>query len=216
MRIVDVPSRALLWIHPNMGVPSVPCSGRKMHVGMVLPPATVVGLTALLIGTVFVAATAEEARPTATQIFNPNAGFDSWLVQNMVSYGIKSQKMAEQGNKTLLLSDVKAAESSSLIITVRQDGRGDFKKVSDAVKSVPSGNTCRTIIKIYKGVYKERFKIDRSRPFITLYGDPLNMPTISGYGTAKQYGTYESATVSVDADNFVAVNIIFEVLQYLI
>lgn len=66
----------------------------------------------------------------------------------------------------------------------------------------------------------------RTLPFITLTGnvtgDP-DPPTITGNDTASAYGkdgkplrTLQSATVAVDADYFVAVNIKFEVIRFLL
>ncbi|KAL0282487.1 UNVERIFIED_CONTAM: Pectinesterase 1, partial [Sesamum radiatum] len=45
--------------------------------------------------------------------------------------------------------------------------------------------------------------------FITLYGDPKNMPVMVFDGTAKQFGTLESGTLTVESDYFSAVNLKF-------
>ncbi|KAF5458614.1 hypothetical protein F2P56_022633, partial [Juglans regia] len=118
----------------------------------------------------------------------------------------------EEASKHTLFNNALIASLSKApmkIIKVRKDGAGDFKTVTDAVESIPSGNTDRVIIYIAGGNYKEKVVVDRSKPFVTFYGKPGNMPTITYDGTAKKYGTWESATVAIESDNFMAVNIIF-------
>jgi len=100
------------------------------------------------------------------------------------------------------------AEAEPQIIKVKKDGSGDFDTITKAIESVPSGNTKRVIISIGAGSYREKIKIERTKPFITFYGDPKNMPTLTFDGTAKQYGTVDSATLIVESDYFVAANIV--------
>ncbi|XP_009789874.1 pectinesterase 1-like [Nicotiana sylvestris] len=102
-----------------------------------------------------------------------------------------------------------AAEANKTIIKVRADGSGEFKTLTDAINSIPQGNKRRVIISIGGGNYTEKVKIDRYKPFITLYGDPKNVPNIIFNGTAKDYGTVDSATVVVESEYFSAVNINF-------
>lgn len=104
------------------------------------------------------------------------------------------------------------AESKPRIVTVRQDGTGDFKTIMDAVNTIPEGNTQRTILRIAPGFYKEKVFVNRSKPFVTFYGDdPRSNPVISYGATAAQVGTWDSATVAVESEYFMAANIIFEV-----
>ncbi|CAH9100793.1 unnamed protein product [Cuscuta epithymum] len=101
------------------------------------------------------------------------------------------------------------AEANVSHIKVSSDGKGKFKTISDAINSVPAGNTQRVVISLAGGTYKERVKIERNKPFITLYGDPANRPTIVFDSTAAKDGTVYSATVYVLSDYFSAVNIDF-------
>ncbi|KAK0597835.1 hypothetical protein LWI29_029030 [Acer saccharum] len=55
-----------------------------------------------------------------------------------------------------------------------------------------------------------KIKIEAAKPFITFYGSPDAMPTISYSGTAYQYGTVDSASLIVDSDYFMAANIIIK------
>lgn len=145
-----------------------------------------------------------QANQTAAS--EPTSKLDDWIALNMKQYE-EASKHTQIAN--VLLAGLSSAPSK--IIKVRQDGSGDFETVNDAVKSIPSGNTERVIIYIGGGTYREQVKVDRSRPFVTFYGEPDKMPKITYDGTAKKLGTFNSATVIVESTNFVAVNIVFEV-----
>ncbi|KAJ0079077.1 hypothetical protein Patl1_23792 [Pistacia atlantica] len=109
---------------------------------------------------------------------------DAWIGQNVKQF-VETKSLDDKEGS--VLDDVLAiAEAGLKVITVKKDGSGDFKTVTNAVKSIPSMNTKRTIIKIGRG-----------------------MPKIVFDGTAAKYGTVDSATVAVESDYFVAVNIEF-------
>lgn len=64
---------------------------------------------------------------------------------------------------------------------------------------------------------REKIHIPKTKPFISFIGDANNPPTITGNDTASvtrggtALRTFQSATVAVDADYFIASNIIFQV-----
>ncbi|KAJ9678669.1 hypothetical protein PVL29_020757 [Vitis rotundifolia] len=89
-----------------------------------------------------------------------------------------------------------------------KNGGGNFNTVMAAVNSVPASNTQHVIIWIGGGEYEEKIKIDRNKPFITFYGSPEDMQKLSFDGTAAKFGTVDSATLIVESDYFMAVNII--------
>ncbi|OAY45430.1 hypothetical protein MANES_07G060100v8 [Manihot esculenta] len=103
-----------------------------------------------------------------------------------------------------------AAEGKPKIIKISKDGKGDFRTLTDAIKSIPSGNKQRVIMKIGPGVYTEKITIDMNKPFITFLGAPNAMPTLAFGGTALEYGTVDSASVMVLSDYFMATYIIFK------
>ncbi|KAI3411286.1 Pectinesterase [Psidium guajava] len=124
---------------------------------------------------------------------------NAWFQRNVQPYTAR---------KGTLDPNLEAAEAGSRVIRVRQDGSGDFKTVTDAIKSIPAGNSKRVIVSIGSGEYKEKIRIDRTKPFVTLYGSPNAMPRLSFAGRAAQYGTVDSATLIVESDYFVAANLI--------
>lgn len=116
---------------------------------------------------------------------------------------------------TLSDKHVTVAEDGARVVRVRKDGTGDFRTVTEAVKSIPSGNKRRVVIWIGMGEYREKITVDKSKGFVTFYGErngnDNDMPIITYDATALHYGTLDSATVAVDADYFVAVNVAFVV-----
>ena len=65
---------------------------------------------------------------------------------------------------------------------------------------------------------REKITIPKSLPFITFLGDGDDPPLITGNDTASAAGkdgkplrTFQSATVAVEANYFVAINVKFEV-----
>ncbi|KAJ6879836.1 hypothetical protein NC652_033227 [Populus alba x Populus x berolinensis] len=127
----------------------------------------------------------------------------SWNVNNHQKRAMLVAKSTVQtpgaDGKLVLDGKLRQAEMNSVRVTVSQDGTGDFKTITEAIYSIPPYNTRRVIIAIKPG--------DSSEP-----------PTITGNDTASVSGkdgkplrTYQSATVAVDANYFVAINMKFEV-----
>lgn len=139
-----------------------------------------------------------------------STALDGWISDTMQEFERLAAATAA-GVADTLDERLQMAESKQVIITVRQDGTGDFRTVTEAVGSVPEGNVRRTIIKIDPGVYVEKLTVERTKPYVTFYGDPQSMPTIVFNGTAALYGTWNSATVAVESHYFMACHIIFQV-----
>ncbi|OIW16755.1 hypothetical protein TanjilG_06936 [Lupinus angustifolius] len=99
-------------------------------------------------------------------------------------------------------------KSATTVIKVLQDGSGNFKTINEAIKSIPKGNTKRVIVYNGDGTYNDKIRIEREKPFITLYGALGKMSTLTYGGTALKYGTLDSSTLIVESDYFVASNII--------
>ncbi|PIN08953.1 Pectinesterase, partial [Handroanthus impetiginosus] len=123
---------------------------------------------------------------------------DSWFNRNVGSLASR---------KSTLDPAVAAAQENAKVVKIQPDGSGDFKTITDAINSIPDGNKNRMILSIGQGNYTEKIKIERNKPFVTLYGDPSNMPTLVYDGTAAKYGTVDSATLIVESDFFSAVNL---------
>jgi pectinesterase len=104
-------------------------------------------------------------------------------------------------------------------VTVSADGRGDFTSVQAAVDAAPEGRTEPWVIAIRPGEYRELVEVPSTKPYLTLVGtggeaadvvisyDNANgTPRPDGTGT---YGTWGSASVTIDGANFTARNLTF-------
>jgi len=100
---------------------------------------------------------------------------------------------------------------------VAKDGTGNYTTVQAAIDAAPSGRTTPYVIYIKDGVYKEIVTIPSNKPFIHLIGESV-ANTIITYDNFSgkpnpaggTYGTSNSATVFVNGNDFLAMNITFE------
>ena len=56
------------------------------------------------------------------------------------------------------------------VLTVAHDGCADFCTVQEAIDAVPFSNTCRTIIRVSPGIYKQPLYVPKTKNFITFAG----------------------------------------------
>ncbi len=110
-----------------------------------------------------------------------------------------------------------AATYTVKTLVVAQDGSGQFSTVQAAVNAVPANNTTRTVIYIKDGTYKEVVTVPSNKPFITFAGqdESKTILTYNNYhGETKPgggtFGTGDSASVFIEATDFLAVNLTFQ------
>ncbi len=107
--------------------------------------------------------------------------------------------------------------SISKVITVAQDGSGNYKTVQEALNKVPVGNRNPFIIYVRNGVYYEKLFLDSTKGFVTLIGED-KFKTILTYNdhTGKiapngdSINTRTSWSFKILADNFTAKDITFQ------
>lgn len=167
---------------------------------------TCMAVQVLLVG-IFLAAASSVTADDNTPIPATKAALQGWFQANV--------KGVEARRATLDPELVAAETGNPRIIKVMKDGSGDFKTITEAISSIPSGNSKRVIVYIGGGVYQEKIRIERTKSFITLYGAPNNMPNLTFYGTAAKYGTVDSASLIVESNYFMAVNLIISVYIYI-
>ncbi|KAK4282614.1 hypothetical protein QN277_013970 [Acacia crassicarpa] len=98
-------------------------------------------------------------------------------------------------------------------VVVAQDGSGQFKTITDAIKSYPKKHQGRFVIYVKAGIYKEYPLVDKKKPNIYMYGDGPTKTIITGNRCVepkKKYKTFTSATFAVAGDMFIAKGIGFE------
>ncbi|KAI8541677.1 hypothetical protein RHMOL_Rhmol08G0080600 [Rhododendron molle] len=110
---------------------------------------------------------------------------------------------------------------SARVIKVAQDGTGDYRTVQEAVDAVPLSNTCRTVIRLSPGVYKQPVYVPKTKNFITLAGLSPEDTVLTWNNTASKIdhhqtsrvigtGTFGCGSVIVEGEDFIAENVTFE------
>jgi pectin methylesterase-like acyl-CoA thioesterase len=109
--------------------------------------------------------------------------------------------------------------SASKVIVVAQDGTGNFRTVQSAIDSLPAVNTRPVTIVVKRGVYNQKIRVPFGKSFITLQGQSGAAATFLQWSdtayipdktTGKLLGTYASASVAIEANDFVAIGISFK------
>uniref|UniRef100_A0ACD5VHK7 Uncharacterized protein n=2 Tax=Avena sativa TaxID=4498 RepID=A0ACD5VHK7_AVESA len=95
--------------------------------------------------------------------------------------------------------------SISNLLTVDQSGKGDHRKIQDAIDAVPANNSAGVVIRIKPGVYREKVVVNK--PHITLTGTSAHATVITWN---ESWVTADSPTVSVLASDFVAKRLTFQ------
>ncbi|KAG8655993.1 putative pectinesterase 11 [Manihot esculenta] len=90
--------------------------------------------------------------------------------------------------------------STAVLIRVDQSGKGDFKKIQDAIDSVPPNNSQLVFIWVKPGIYREKVVVPADKPFITLSGTEASKTIITWSDGGN---IFESPTLSVLASDFV-------------
>ncbi|XP_010266532.1 PREDICTED: probable pectinesterase/pectinesterase inhibitor 34 [Nelumbo nucifera] len=97
-------------------------------------------------------------------------------------------------------------------IVVSKDGNGTYKKISDAIKSVPDYNSRRTIIYVKAGVYEEKnLKVGRKKTNLMFIGDGKSKTIITGgKNFFDNITTFHTASFAASGAGFIARDITFE------
>ncbi|VVA89756.1 unnamed protein product [Arabis nemorensis] len=99
------------------------------------------------------------------------------------------------------------------IVTVCQDGTGNFSNITAAVAAAPNntdGSGGFFLIYVSAGIYEEYVSIAKNKRYLMMIGDGINQTVVTGNRSVVDgWTTFNSATFAVTAPNFVAVNITF-------
>ncbi|XP_057772192.1 pectinesterase-like [Salvia miltiorrhiza] len=92
--------------------------------------------------------------------------------------------------------------------TVAQDGSGQFKSIQEAVNTVPLKGKDPFVILVKAGVYKEYVTIPKGANHIIMIGEGPLKTRITGDKCFKNgFQTYDSSTLSVNGESFMAKDI---------
>ncbi|KVI02531.1 Pectinesterase, catalytic [Cynara cardunculus var. scolymus] len=109
------------------------------------------------------------------------------------------------------------------VVTVAQDGGGDYRTVQEAIDDIPLGNTCRTVIRVSPGIYRQPLYIAKTKNLITIAGIGISpeVTVLTWNNTATKIdhhqasrligtGTFGCGTAIVEGEDFISENITFE------
>nr|XP_043611028.1 probable pectinesterase 15 isoform X2 [Erigeron canadensis] len=97
------------------------------------------------------------------------------------------------------------------VLTVDQNGCGNFTSLQQAVDAVPDSSPRATLIILDLGTYREKVSINQNKTNLIIQGQGYLNTDITWNDTANSTGgTIYSSTVSIFAQNFIAYNISFK------
>ncbi|XP_057745773.1 probable pectinesterase/pectinesterase inhibitor 41 [Arachis stenosperma] len=96
------------------------------------------------------------------------------------------------------------------IVTVSQDGTGNFTTINDALAVAPNKSSSTDgyfLIYVTAGIYDEIVSIDKKKTYLMMIGDGINKTIITGnQSVVDGWTTFNSATFAVVGQGFVGVN----------
>lgn len=102
---------------------------------------------------------------------------------------LSNRKLLDTGNDQVQVTD---------IVTVSQDGTGDFTTINDAIAVAPNntnGSAGYFLIYIKAGVYEEYVSIAKNKKYLMMMGDGINQTVITGNRSVVDgWTTFNSAT----------------------
>ncbi|XP_073310040.1 probable pectinesterase/pectinesterase inhibitor 58 [Primulina huaijiensis] len=94
---------------------------------------------------------------------------------------------------------------------VAKDGSGKYRTINEALKDVPERSNRTIVLYIKAGIYEEKVQINSSIVNLMIIGDGPTQTKITGrLNFIDGTNTYQTATVAVQGDNFIARDIGFE------
>ncbi|CAF1874617.1 unnamed protein product [Brassica oleracea var. botrytis] len=110
-----------------------------------------------------------------------------------------------------LLQTEEGAVKVSDMVTVIQNGTGNFTTINEAVAAAPNktdGSNGYFLIYVTAGLYEEYVEIPKYKRYVMMIGDGINQTVITGNRSVVDgWTTFNSATFILSGTNFIGVNI---------
>ncbi|MDR7370088.1 pectate lyase [Flavobacterium aquidurense] len=118
----------------------------------------------------------------------------------------------KNGVKVTAKEAAPAKKNDNVVLTVAQDGSGDFTKIQDAIYAAPAFPYEKVTINIKNGTYNEKIRIPEWNTHLTLIGESKENTIITFDDNFKKINlgrnsTFYTYTVLVEGDDFSASNI---------
>ncbi|KAI3448549.1 hypothetical protein Pfo_005214 [Paulownia fortunei] len=96
-------------------------------------------------------------------------------------------------------------------LVVAKDGSGKYRTINEALKDIPKNCNKTFVLYIKEGIYEEKVQINSSLTHLLIIGDGPTKTRITGnLNFIDGTGTFQTATVAVQGDDFIAREIGFE------
>lgn len=141
------------------------------------------------------------------------------LLLLVLSFGLRAQNTDKNEPDIIRKNDLKisskdtpAKKNENIILTVAQDGSGDFTKIQDAINASPAFPYEKVTINIKNGVYNEKVRIPEWNTHLTLIGESKENTIIAFDDNFKKINlgrnsTFYTYTVLVEGNDFSASNL---------
>ncbi|GMN37941.1 hypothetical protein TIFTF001_007229 [Ficus carica] len=130
---------------------------------------------------------------------------------SLIRRGLYDQSVTKR--KLLQVSDGQSKVLVADVVTVSQDGTGNFTTINDAIAVAPNNSAASNgyfVIYVKAGVYEEYVSIEKKKKYLMMIGDGINQTIITGNrSVVNGWTTFKSATFAVVGPGFVAMNITF-------
>ncbi|KAG4916645.1 hypothetical protein JHK87_054202 [Glycine soja] len=96
------------------------------------------------------------------------------------------------------------------IVTVSQDGSGNFTTINDAIAAAPNKSVSTDgyfLIYVTAGVYEENVSVDKKKTYLMMVGDGINRTIITGNRSVVDgWTTFSSATLDPNQDTGISIH----------
>ncbi|RWR74961.1 putative pectinesterase/pectinesterase inhibitor 24 [Cinnamomum micranthum f. kanehirae] len=141
-----------------------------------------------------------------TGIFNV---VDSFKLRRLMVYTSSEFPVWVSSKDRKLLANPDPKKNADIVVA--QDGSGKYKRIGDALVSVPDMSEKRTVIYVKKGVYKENVWVDKSKWNVMMVGDGMNATIVTGSkNVVDGTPTFSTATFAVFGKGFIARDMQFQ------
>lgn len=104
-----------------------------------------------------------------------------------------------------------AVNETNFNLLVAKDGTGNFTTIAEAVAVAPNSSATRFVIHIKAGAYFENVEVIRKKTNLMFVGDGIGKTVVkASRNVVDGWTTFQSATVAVVGDGFIAKGITFE------
>ncbi|GAB4825944.1 hypothetical protein Ancab_008812 [Ancistrocladus abbreviatus] len=133
---------------------------------------------------------------------------DASTEQQRATYEAGFPRWVSRHDRRLLAA---SSTSTTANLVVAQDGSGNYKTIQEALAAAAKrSGSGRFVIHVKSGVYNEYLVIGANLKNIMLVGDGMSSTTVTGSrSVGGGYTTFNSATVAITADGFIAKGITF-------